>query len=136
MSPKVKKTISKSAFSQPPQQIESVSNTHKRKRKRRKQQRMRWRRKKFTVGVDERERQEDPRLLQKPMLWFSKTIYTSNEGVSNDGSGRQPKNKSGLRAHSKCFHQGPQAESKKEELLSRGNEAHWGTGVWELGWDS
>lgn len=49
--------------------------------------------------------------------------------------GDDQRTRQGLRAHSKCLHQSPQAESKKEELLSQGNEAHWGTGVWEWEWD-
>ena len=52
----MKKAISKSAFSQPPQQTESASNTQKERGKgEEKQHRMRWRRNKFTVGVEERE---------------------------------------------------------------------------------
>ncbi|XP_046940633.1 CD160 antigen isoform X3 [Lynx rufus] len=54
------------------------------------------------------------------MLWFSKTIYTSREGVSSDGSGRRPRSKSGAEAPSKCLHQSPRPTSKKEGRQSGG----------------
>ena len=50
------------------------------------------------------------------MLWFSKTIYTSDEGVSNDGSGRRPKNKSGPESSFKVPSPDPRAERTKKNF--------------------